>query len=70
MKPIAAPTPIPMANMPIMVWILPSRISTPAMAAASSSTAATEMSMEPISSTHSIPEAITRFMEQFLSMFM
>ena len=60
--------PIPIANMPKIELTWPPRISTPATTAASSSTAATDISIEPIKSTHSMPAAMTRLIELFLSM--
>ena len=61
---------MPSANIIHVDWITPMPISLPHTAPAKARMAVTEISMEPTSSTHNIPAAMTMLMEPPLRIFM
>ena len=60
---------MPSRNIGSVDWMEPMPISLPATAPAKASMAVMEISMEPISSTHSMPQHMTMLMEPFFSTF-
>ena len=60
---------MPSRNISTVDWRTPVPISLPATAPAKASMAVMEMSMEPISSTHSMPQHMTMLMEPFFNTF-
>ena len=66
---MAAPMAMPSRNITSVEWIAPTPISLPATAPAKARIAVMEMSMEPISSTHSMPQHMTMLMEPFFNTF-
>ena len=60
---------MPNRNITSVDCIAPVLISLPATAPAKASMAVMEMSMEPISSTHSMPQHMTMLMEPFFNTF-